>query len=276
MAGILGMIAPPVNIPAMIIGGGIDMPYVGFEVPLLLLTMPVAIFSALFYGYRYARKMDRAAVLASLEARGYVKAGFAVYIPIILVVALMVADKALPEIINLGMPLTFVIGTAATLFVGKKFKLLDTAKAAMDQALDVLGILVGVGMFIQIMTLTGVRGFIVVNALSVPPLLLYAAIAITIPLFGAVSAFGASSVLGVPFLLALLQKDQIVTAASLSFIASLGDFMPPTALAAIFAAQVVGIDKYSRVLKRLWLPALIIIAWGLLFIEFSKQVRGIY
>ncbi|MGD9940408.1 MAG: TRAP transporter large permease subunit, partial [Clostridia bacterium] len=43
MAGILGMIAPPVNIPAMIIGGGIDMPFVGFEIPLLLLTMPLAI-----------------------------------------------------------------------------------------------------------------------------------------------------------------------------------------------------------------------------------------
>ena len=29
----LGMIAPPVCIPAMIIGEGIDMPYVGFFFP---------------------------------------------------------------------------------------------------------------------------------------------------------------------------------------------------------------------------------------------------
>ena len=42
MGGILGMIAPPVNIPAMIIGGGIDIPYVGFELPLALLTFPLA------------------------------------------------------------------------------------------------------------------------------------------------------------------------------------------------------------------------------------------
>jgi TRAP-type C4-dicarboxylate transport system permease large subunit len=30
MGAIYGMIAPPINLPAMIIGGGIDMPYVGF------------------------------------------------------------------------------------------------------------------------------------------------------------------------------------------------------------------------------------------------------
>ncbi len=29
-AAVYGMIAPPVNVPVMIIGGGIDMPYVGF------------------------------------------------------------------------------------------------------------------------------------------------------------------------------------------------------------------------------------------------------
>jgi len=140
----------------------------------------------------------------------------------------------------------------------------------------VLGILAGVGMFIQVMTLTGVRGFVVVNALSVPPVMLYAAIAITIPLFGAVSAFGAASVLGVPFLLALLGKDQIMTAAALSLIASLGDFMPPTALSAIFAAQIVGVDKYSRVLKLLIVPSLVIIAWALVFIVFSKQIAAVY
>ena len=47
MGGLMGMVAPPVNLPAMIIGGGIDVPFVGFSVPLLMLTIPIAIFSAL-------------------------------------------------------------------------------------------------------------------------------------------------------------------------------------------------------------------------------------
>jgi gluconate:H+ symporter, GntP family len=36
MAAILGMVAPPINILVMIMGGGVDMPYVGVTVPLLL------------------------------------------------------------------------------------------------------------------------------------------------------------------------------------------------------------------------------------------------
>ena len=42
LAAIYGMTAPPINIPAMIIGGGIDMPYVGFGLPLLICTVPLA------------------------------------------------------------------------------------------------------------------------------------------------------------------------------------------------------------------------------------------
>ena len=34
MGGVLGMIAPPTNIPAMVIGAGIDIPYSGFGLPL--------------------------------------------------------------------------------------------------------------------------------------------------------------------------------------------------------------------------------------------------
>jgi len=276
MAGILGMIAPPVNIPAMIIGGGIDMPYVGFELPLLLLTMPLAVASALWFGYRHARRTDREKVLAALDAEALDRYGMRLFLPVILVVALMVLDKALPRVFNLGMPLIFALGAAATAFAGRRFDPFKAAKEAMDQALPVLGILVGVGMFIQVMTLTGVRGLIVVSALSVPPALLYAAIAVTMPLFGAVSAFGAASVLGVPFLLALLDKDQIVTASALSLIAALGDFMPPTALSAIFAAQVVGLDGYGKTLKKLVLPSLAVVAWALAFIVFSKQIRAMY
>jgi TRAP-type C4-dicarboxylate transport system permease large subunit len=277
MAGILGMIAPPVNIPVMIIGGGIDMPYVGFEIPLLLLTIPIAIFSALYFGLRHVRKTDIGAVVSSLDTKVLDRYGaMRLFSPVIFVVLLMVLDKAAPKIFNLGMPLIFVIGTIPSYFTGRKFNILASAKLAVEQALPVLGILVGVGMFIQIMTLTGVRGFIVVNALSVPPALLYLAISVSLPLFGAVSSFGASSVLGVPFLLALLGRDQIITASALSLIAALGDFMPPTALSAIFAAQVVGLEGYGKTLKKLIVPSLIIIAWSLIFIVFSKQIRALY
>ena len=62
-------------------------------------------------------------------------------------------------------------------------------------------------------------------------------------------------------------------AGALSLIASLGDMMPPTALAGIFAAQVVGMEKYTPVLKKCLLPCLIIIVWGVLFIVFANQLQ---
>ncbi len=43
MGGVLGMVAPPINIPAMIIGAGLDLPYAGFGVPLSLIAFPTAL-----------------------------------------------------------------------------------------------------------------------------------------------------------------------------------------------------------------------------------------
>ena len=272
LGGLLGMIAPPVNVPAMIICGGIDMP---FEIPLLLLTIPLAVLFVLMLGLRHVKSFDYKMLKTKLDMNIRQKYGFKIYLPIIIVIVLMILGKATPDIVNFGMPVMFLIGSFIGLFTGKKMNFISISKDAINTALPVLGILMGVGMFIQIMTLTGVRGFIVVNSLSLPPALLYLGIAVTIPLFGAVSSFGASSVLGVPFLLALLGKNQIITASALSLIASLGDLMPPTALAGIFAAQIVGIDNYFKVLKKCLIPSIIIIVYGLLFIIFSNQIASV-
>lgn len=272
MGGLLGMIAPPVNIPAMIIGGGIDIPYVGFELPLTLLTFPLAIFTVLFFGYKYVKKLDYEAVKLKLNNESREKYGFRIYIPILVALVLMVLNKAVPAFPSLGMPLIFLIGAAVGMFTGNKINIVKVCKDAVQSVLPVLGILMGVGMFIQIMTLTGVRGLIVTSCLSLPEVLLYVAMAISIPLFGAVSSFGAASVLGVPFLLAFMSQNQIVTAAAISLIASLGDMMPPTALAGIFAAQVVGLEKYTPVLKKCLIPSLVLIIWAILFIVFANDL----
>jgi len=275
MAGVLGMIAPPVNIPAMIIGGGIDMPYVGFERPLLLLTIPPAIICSWVFALKYVKKLSWEEIAPKLQTEGYKKHGVKLFFPIILVVALMVLGQIFPAVFGWGLPVVFLIGAATGVFAGSTFNILKAAKHAVNDALPVLAILAGVGMFIQVMTLTGVRGFIVVSSLSVDPALLYGTIAVTMPLFGIVSAFGSASVLGVPFTMALLGSDQIIVASALSIIAGMGDFMPPTALSAIFAAQVIGESRYSRVLKKLIIPALVILLWALIFIIFSRQIRSL-
>ena len=272
MGGILAMIAPPTNIPAMVIGAGIDIPYSGFGLPLALLTFPLAFLFVLMFGYKYVKKMNYVEVQAKLNTDSRKKFGFKVYLPLILAIILMVLTKMVPSF-SIGMPLVFLISALVGCFTGYKINLLKVAKDSVNSVLPVMGILMGVGMFIQIMTLTGVRGFIVTCCMSLPEWTRYIAIAISMPLFGAVSSFGSASVLGVPFLLSFLAKEEIIVAAALSLIAGLGDMMPPTALAGIFGAQVVGMEKYAPVLKKCLLPCLIIIVWGLLFIAAANVLE---
>lgn len=277
---ILGMIAPPINIPVMIIGGGIDMPYVGFALPLLAATIPLALFTALWLLYPALRKMenkDEEALDRELARMSEAPLTIKLCIPFIVLIVLMTAEQLFARYlpISLGMPLQFLIAAGSAVFTGRKWKLLDTLTDAVNDSLPVLGILMGVGMFIQIMTLTGVRGFVVMTALSIPEWALYLSIIISLPAFGAISSFGAASVLGVPFMFAMLAKDQIITASALSLIAGLGDLVPPTALAGIFAAQVVGEEDYFKVLKVCIIPSVVLAVWGICLIAFSGAAASI-
>ena len=273
MAAIYGMTAPPINIPAMIIGGGIDMPYVGFGIPLLICTVPLAIFTGMLLIFPSLKQSaslgvaENTALDEELTRMSRVPLTARLMLPFFVLIILLGGERLFPAVApSLGMPLSFLIAAASGLLVGKKWKPFEAATEAVQAAMPVAGILVGVGMFIQIMTLTGVRGFFVVSALALPEWLLYVGIATSMPIFGAVSAYGSATVLGVPFLLALLGRDEIVVGSALSLIAGLGDLMPPTALAGLFAAQVVGVKNYFSVLKICLLPALVTAVWGILII----------
>ena len=279
IAALLGMIAPPINIPVMIIGGGIDMPYVGFTIPLLAVTIPPAIFAAMLLAWPSLRKSegrDEEALEKELARMSSVPLTLRLCTPIIVLATLMAGEQLFPQTFPfLGMPLQFLIASASALFTGQRCNILDVATEAIRDALPVLGILMGVGMFIQVMTLNGVRGFVVLSALSIPEWALYVSIAVSLPIFGAISSFGAASVLGVPFMFALLSLDQIIVASALSLVASIGDLMPPTALAGIFAGQAVGEKNYFKILKLCMIPALVIIIWGIFFIAYAGPLASV-
>lgn len=279
MGALLGMTAPPVNIPVMIIGGGIDMPYVGFGIPLLIATVPLAFFVIAYLAIPSLKKMsdiDETALEAELSRMEKTRLSFRLFLPFVVLIVLMLADQFFGgKIPSLGMPLQFLIASASAFLTGRKWDVLESATNAVRDAIPVLGILMGVGMFIQIMTLTGVRGFVVVSALAIPAWLLYVSIGLSLPAFGAISSFGAASVLGVPFILALLSKDQIMVASALALIASLGDLVPPTALAGIFAAQVVGEKNYFRVLKYCVVPSIAIAIWGICLIVWANPIAAL-
>ncbi len=264
MGAILGMIAPPVNILVMIMGGGVDMPYVGLTIPLLIIVIPLAIVISLWLGYRDIHIIDQARMQEILPESLEKKVGLRLYLPLLIVFVLMLTQSlSLPPIPDIGIPAIFLVGSLAGMFSGRRFNFFTATQEALQAAMPILCILAGVGMFIQIMTLTGGRGWTVLSFLSLPPALLYVGIATSMPLFGAVSAYGSASILGVPFILAMINKNAIITSSALSAIAGLGDLMPPTALAGIFAAQVVGEKNYFKVLRYCMIPAFFELVMGI-------------
>ena len=269
---ILGMIAPPVNIPAMLIGGGIDLPYVGFARPLLLASVPLALLFAYTLGWQVLRPPAGATVGAASAPSPRLHPALALA-PVAVTVALMVAPQAWPgRMPDIGLPLVFLVSAAVAVLVSTRFAVLKTLHAATDEALPILGILCGVGAFIQVMTLTGARGWLVAQMLGAPSWALVAAAAISMPLFGAISAFGSASVLGVPFLLALLGRNEVVTTAALSLLAGLGDLMLPAALAGTLAARVAGVDDRMRVLRRCLWPAVAAAGVAAVMLWFSPSI----
>ena len=124
MGGILGMVAPPVNIPAMLIGTGIDLPFVGFAAPLALLSFPLALVLVYALGWPVLRARARAGTgvrrcperivrrRRALSRRRPVPVWRALVPPAVAAV-LMVAPRLWPlQVPDPGLPLTFLVAAA--------------------------------------------------------------------------------------------------------------------------------------------------------------------
>ena len=272
---LLGMVAPPVNVPVMIIGSGIDMPYVGFDLPLLLITLPAAVAMS-FWVVAGSRTLGRA---KAEGRRGGGIPGFKVYIPILAVLMMMFAvrmsDGSIPDP---GIPLMFGIGAFLAMLCGRRISVWNTVVDGVGMAMPVMGVLVGAGMFVQVMTATGVRGLLVTSALDIPRAWVFVAAALALPMFGAISAYASSSVMGVPILLALLGNNEVVTASALSMLAAMGDLLPPIAIvpSLIVQSSGEGLKARSALLKQVALPAVCIALWAFCVLRWAPVIGKLF
>ncbi|HOP08374.1 MAG TPA: TRAP transporter large permease [candidate division Zixibacteria bacterium] len=270
MAAVFGEVAPPICIPVMIIGGGVDMPYIGFAKPLALASFPLAITTAVYFRMRYLKRFDIQAVLPQLSAPVFRKHGIKLFIPLVFVIGYLVLEQMIPEQIpHLGVPLIFMIGAAIGFFTGEKCNWLKVSRGAIRDAMPVMSILVGVGMFLQVLTLTGVRGYLAVNALFLPESLKYAA-ALIMPFFG--SAYAAASVIGVPLVYVFIGKNVLVITSALALLAAMGDLMPPPSLLCAYASQIVKSQNHFRILKTSAIPIVASLAVGFLIIVYASEI----
>ena len=99
------------------------------------------------------------------------------------------------------------------------------------------------------MALTGVRGWLVVHAMSFESPWVYVAL-IGIPMLGSVlTSIGTANSLGVPFAFAFIHQDMILNISSLSAICALSEFCPPTAISTVLAAYVVGEERLWPIIR---------------------------
>jgi TRAP-type C4-dicarboxylate transport system permease large subunit len=268
MGSMLGMIAPPVNVPAMLIGTGVYMPYEGFALPLTILTAPLAVFSVLWLGRKFISVIDRNEILADIPLDPFIKRGWVIYLPLLFVIVFMIIKSYFPQI-DPGTPMVFFLGTILALFTGKRVNLLHTAKESMTGAVEILALFAAVGMLIQVMAMTGSRGLLVVAALGLSGVLLSLSIAVAAPVIGGLlMPFGAAGVLGIPIVMAFAARDAIWVTSALTLLLGVGALLPPTAVSGLFAAQVVKVEKYTDILKNCALPAILSLAVGVAVLIF--------
>lgn len=273
MAAVFGEVAPPISIPVMIIGGGVDMPYIGFGMPLLLASMPVALLTALYFRYRFMRNYQQENIKAYLVTLDKEKYSFKLYFPLFFVVLYMIGEISFHEYLpHLGVPLIFILGAIMGLFTGTKINLIKVSQKALKSALPVMAILVGVGMFLQILALTGVRGYLAIVALDLPESLRYFAAGI-MPFLG--SAYGSASIIGVPLVYVFIGKSTLVVTSALVLMAALGDMMPPPALLCAYAGQIVEEKNHFKVLKIALIPIAFSMIIGILIIVYADEIASL-
>jgi len=280
-AAVYGMIAPPVNVPVMIIGGGIDMPYVGFGLVLAALTVIPAVLTTLWLAWRGIdrAKLGEVVALSRADLRGSAFRGgrrLLLYLPLAAVIVLMVGPKAAPQWFpDPRLPLTFLIGSLLGAFSGRRVPMVSAARAGGGEIHPVVGILVGVGMLIEMLTLTGLRGAIVVGSLAIPSVFLFASIAVILPLFGGISVYGGASVLGVPFALALLGRNQVIVLSALSLIGAMGSYIPPVAFTPVVTAGLLG-EQYLPIVRRCLGPAIAAVLLGTIILIYANPIARLF
>ncbi|MDR2935569.1 MAG: hypothetical protein LBV70_06825 [Candidatus Adiutrix sp.] len=272
----LGAAAPPVNLPALIIASGINMPFDGFNTILTVLTVPPGIFAIFYLGRKHFRALspgEIAALLPRPERRFLLQP----YLPILSIVVIFGLIGAFPRHMpDLVSPLVFMIGALVGLFTGKRVNIFLAASRCMSGRLfGVVAVFFVVGAVVQIMTLTGVKGLLVITTFEISglsPVLLYVALGLGIPLLGGlITHLGAAAVLGVPFALAILTSNTIVVVSCISIFCIMSQIVPPSALGGFSSQDVVKLPAYGPIFKRCLVPFFAATIYALVVLYFAKQ-----
>ena len=272
----LSAAAPPVSLWAMLTAAGVNMPYVGFFLPLLIPCVVLSLLTIFILGWR-GKPVDLEKVLMELPEAPPRMNWIKVVLPFLVFFVLVLAGRIWPHSLPVvGLPMMFVSAAIVTYILSPvKLNIFDTASDTVHQLLPLIGTLTCVGILVQIMTLTGVRGLIAITVVTLPILIVFGSLFLVLPVSEAVLMWGAAPVLGVPLVLLFntIGLNPIVALAGMSVIWPLGDALPPTAIIGRLTKDTVEMEEpYGHMLKHCLVPAILIMILGTLMVIFSKEL----
>lgn len=272
----LSAAAPPVSLWAMLTAAGVNMPYMGFFLPLLLPCVLLSLIVIFILGWK-GKPVDLKKALEELPEAPPRMNWIRILLPFLVFIFLVLAGRIWPHSLPVvGLPMMFMVSAFVSLLLSPiKLNFLKISRDTVHQLLPLIGTLTCVGILVQIMTLTGVRGLIAITIVTLPLIVVFLTLFFFLPVSEAVLMWGAALVLGVPLILLFktIGLNPIIALAGMSVIWPLGDALPPTAIIGRLTVQTVGMkDSYGRMLKHCLIPAIIIMVVGTLMVVFSKKL----
>jgi TRAP-type C4-dicarboxylate transport system permease large subunit len=279
MLGILSAVAPPINVWAMLMAAGANMPYVGFDMVLLLPVLLLTVFTVVYLGWG-AVPQSGAAILAALPPLPEKMTWWRAAIPMVVLVALSLASKyAAFRIPTLGFPLIFLACALATAGIDPVrrplSRWLEVVNATVEQVFPLVATMVSVGVLVNILAATGVRGLIAISFIALPIVGIYATSLLVCPLAQGSLGFGSAVILGTPliFVFNAVGANVTVVASAFSVLFALGDCLPPSRIVGRTAIETVGYrGSYGSFLKATAVPWTAMGVVGLAMLIFPNPV----
>ncbi len=269
--------APPINLWAMMAAAGSNMPYVGFTLPLGVISVAGALFSMFYLGWK-GKRIDLQRTLAELPAPPKDLNWLRAAVPFLVFFGLIVAGRFWPFAMPVvGLPLAFVLAGLSLLALSPvRLPVLRITTQTIESLLPLIGTVTVVGVLVQIMALTGARGLISLAVVTLPLWVLFATLFLILPLSEGALQYAVAPLLGVPLVLLFNMKgfNPIIALAGMATIWPLGDALPPTALVGRAAVMTVGYEGsyYKGFLRACLVPALFILLLGTIYLVFSKNL----
>lgn len=277
MMAILSAAAPPINLWAMLMAAQANMPYVGFNVVLLVPVLVIMTFSV-FFLCRGGEPRPKEEILASLPETSPKLSWWRIILPPATMIALfLLSQYAAFAIPVLGLPLIFVICTVVSILVNPNKTALkrwgELLTTTIEQVFPLVATMVSVGILTNVMAGNGVRGLIAITFVTLPVIFIYITALFFAPMTQGSLSYGSAVILGTPliFLFNSVGANVTVVTAALSLMFPLGDCLPPSRIVGRLSIEAVGYEgSYMSFLRELVVPWLFMGAVALIMLIFQK------